>query len=388
MLKFTNLSLRRGSRELLNDVDLTIHNGQKVGITGSNGVGKSSLFALILGHLHADSGDFFLPKNLVIAHVAQETPALDTTAIEYVLDGDIQLRQLEEQIKKAEENNQGEALAHLYSEMEAIDGYTANSRAATLLSGLGFTTVQENFEIKQFSGGWRMRLNLAQALMCRSDILLLDEPTNHLDLDAVIWLETWLKSYKGTLLLISHDRDFLDNVADNIAHIENQGVTLYSGNYSAFEVRRAEYLATQQSAYEKQHREVQHMHKFVERFRAKATKAKQAQSRIKALERMELIAPAHVDSPFNFRFREADKMPSLLVTLDNVSIGYDDKPLLSNVKLTIHPGDRIGLLGHNGAGKSTLIKLLSGELKVLKGDFTPAKELLTLKQPKMICVNT
>jgi ATP-binding cassette subfamily F protein 3 len=375
MLKFTNLSLRRGSRELLNDVDLTIHNGQKVGITGSNGVGKSSLFALILGHLHADSGDFFLPKNLLIAHVAQETPALDTTAIEYVLDGDVQLRQLEEQIKKAEENNQGEALAHLYSEMESIDGYTANSRAATLLSGLGFTTAQENFEIKQFSGGWRMRLNLAQALMCRSDILLLDEPTNHLDLDAVIWLETWLKNYKGTLLLISHDRDFLDNVADNIAHIENQGVTLYSGNYSAFEVRRAEYLATQQSAYEKQQREVQHMHKFVERFRAKATKAKQAQSRIKALERMELIAPAHVDSPFNFRFREADKMPSLLVTLDNVSIGYNEKPLLSNVKLTIHPGDRIGLLGHNGAGKSTLIKLLSGDLNVLKGDFTPAKEL-------------
>ena len=236
MLKFTNLSLRRGPRELLQDVDLTIYHGQKVGITGSNGVGKSSLFALILGHLHADLGDVFLPKNLIIAHVAQETPALDSTAIEYVLDGDIQLRQLEKQIAEAEEKNQGEALAHLYSEMEAIDGYSANSRAATLLNGLGFTTAQENSAVKQFSGGWRMRLNLAQALMCRSDILLLDEPTNHLDLDAVIWLEAWLKNYKGTLLLISHDRDFLDNVADNIAHIENQGITLYSGNYSAFEV--------------------------------------------------------------------------------------------------------------------------------------------------------
>lgn len=375
MLKFTNLSLRRGPRELLQDVDLTIHSGQKAGITGSNGVGKSSLFALILGHLHADSGDVFLPKNLIVAHVAQETPALDTTAIEYVLDGDVQLRQLERNIAEAEKNNQGETLAHLYTDMEAIDGYSAKSRAATLLSGLGFTTEQENSAVKQFSGGWRMRLNLAQALMCRSDILLLDEPTNHLDLDAVIWLETWLKNYKGTLLLISHDRDFLDNVADQIAHIENQGITLYSGNYSAFEIRRAEYLASQQSAYEKQQREVQHMHSFVERFRAKASKAKQAQSRIKALERMELIAPAHVDSPFNFGFRQAEKMPNPLVTLDGVAIGYTEQPLLSDIRLTIHPGDRIGLLGHNGAGKSTLIKLLAGELEVLKGEFTPAKEL-------------
>ncbi len=375
MLKFTNLSLRRGPRELLQDVNLTIHHGQKVGVTGSNGVGKSSLFSLILGQLHADCGDIFLPKDLVIAHVAQETPALDTTAIEYALDGDVQLRLLEKEIKQAEENNQGEALAHLYAEMEAIDGYSAKSRAATLLNGLGFTTEQEQSEVKQFSGGWRMRLNLAQALMCRSDILLLDEPTNHLDLDAVIWLEAWLKNYKGTLLLISHDRDFLDNVADNIAHIEHQEVTLYSGNYSAFEVRRAEQLATQQSAYEKQQRDVQHMHKFVERFRAKATKAKQAQSRVKALERMELIAPAHVDSPFNFHFRQAEKMPNPLVTLVDVAVGYTEEPLLSNVKLTIHPGDRIGLLGHNGAGKSTLIKLLSGELNTLKGDITTAKEL-------------
>ena len=375
MLKFTDLSLRRGPRELLQDVNLTIHNGQKVGITGGNGVGKSSLFALILGQLHADAGDIFIPKNLITAHVAQETPALDSTAIEYALDGDVQLRQLEKEINKAEEKNNGEALAHLYSDMESIDGYTAKSRAATLLSGLGFTTEQETAEVKQFSGGWRMRLNLAQALMCRSDILLLDEPTNHLDLDAVIWLEQWLKSYKGTLLLISHDRDFLDNVADNIAHIEHQSITLYSGNYSAFEIRRAEYLSTQQSAYEKQQREVQHMQKFVDRFKAKATKAKQAQSRVKALERMELIAPAHVDSPFNFHFRQADKMPNPLITLDDVAVGYTEIPLLSKVRLTIHPGDRIGLLGHNGAGKSTLIKLLSGELKALQGDITTAKEL-------------
>ncbi|MFK5915095.1 MAG: ATP-binding cassette domain-containing protein [Woeseiaceae bacterium] len=375
MLKFTNLSLRRGTRELLHDIDFTIHNGQKVGVTGANGVGKSSLFALILGDLHADAGDIFVPKDLVMAHVAQETPALDSTAIEYVLDGDIQLRQLEKKIQKTEESGDGEALAHHYSELEAIEGYSAKSRAATLLNGLGFTTEQEESEVKQFSGGWRMRLNLAQALMCRSDVLLLDEPTNHLDLDAVIWLETWLKNYKGTLLLISHDRDFLDNVATQIAHLEHQKVTLYSGNYSAFELRRAEYLATQQSAFEKQQREVQHMQKFVERFKAKATKAKQAQSRVKALERMELIAPAHVDSPFDFSFRQADKMPSPLLSLVDVSIGYGDTALLSKVKLAIHPGDRIGLLGHNGAGKSTLIKLLSGELKALEGDFSTAKEL-------------
>ena len=375
MLKFIQLSLRRGSRELLQDVDLTIHHGQKVGITGSNGVGKSSLFALILGDLHTDAGDVFLPKNLITAHVAQETPALESTAIEYVLDGDVQLRRLEKEIAIAEKNNQGEELAHLYSDMESIEGYTANSRAATLLNGLGFTTEQENNEVKEFSGGWRMRLNLAQALMCRSDLLLLDEPTNHLDLDAVIWLETWLKNYKGTLLLISHDRDFLDNVADNIAHMEHQSITLYSGNYSAFEIRRAEYLSTQQSAYEKQQREVQHMQKFVERFKAKATKAKQAQSRVKALERMELIAPAHVDSPFNFHFRQAEKMPNPLASLVDADIGYTEQALLSKVKLTIHPGDRIGLLGHNGAGKSTLIKLLSGELKTLAGDYVAAKEL-------------
>ena len=345
MLKFTNLSLRRGARELLSDVNLTIHPGQKVGITGSNGVGKSSLFALLLGQLHVDKGDVFIPSNLVMAHVAQETPALDISAIEYVLDGDHELRDLEAKIKATDAKNQGELLAHLYSEMESIDGYSAKSRAATLLNGLGFSTEEEDLSVKQFSGGWRMRLNLAQALMSRSDILLLDEPTNHLDLDAVIWLEVWLKNYKGTLLLISHDRDFLDNVADNITHIENQNITLYSGNYSAFEIRRAEYLASQQSSYEKQQREVQHMHKFVERFRAKATKAKQAQSRVKALERMELIAPAHVDSPFNFSFKKADKMPNPLITLDDAAIGYSEVPLLSDVRLTIHPGDRIGLLG-------------------------------------------
>ncbi len=377
MLKFTDLALRRGTKELFRDVNLTIHAGQRVGITGGNGVGKSSLFSLILGQLHADSGEVSFPKNIKTAHVAQETPALDQVAVEYVLDGDIELRQLENKIKIAEEKDDGEALAHYYSEMETIGGYSANSHAATLLHGLGFTSAQEQQPVKSFSGGWRMRLNLAQALIRRSDMLLLDEPTNHLDLDAVIWLENWLRQYKGTLLLISHDRDFLDNVTTHIAHIEHAQINNYTGNYSAFELRRAEQLATQQSAFEKQQREIQHMHKFVERFKAKATKARQAQSRVKALERMEIIAPAHVDSPFKFQFKSAEKIPNPLLNLDQVNAGYHNKTILKQVKFTVHPGDRIGLLGHNGAGKSTLIKLLAGEIQPQQGELHFAKELKT-----------
>ncbi len=377
MLKFTELALRRGTKELFRDVNLTVHAGQKVGITGGNGVGKSSLFALIQGRLHADTGEVSFPKNIKIAHVAQETPALDQTAIDYVLDGDIELRQLENKIRIAEQKDDGEALAHYYSEMESIGGYSANSHAATLLHGLGFTSAQERQSVKSFSGGWRMRLNLAQALIRRSDMLLLDEPTNHLDLDAVIWLENWLRQYKGTLLLISHDRDFLDNVATHIAHIEHAQINYYTGNYSAFELRRAEQLASQQSAFEKQQREIQHMHKFVERFKAKATKARQAQSRVKALERMEIIAPAHVDSPFKFQFQTAEKIPNILINLDKVDAGYADKTILSQIKFSIRPGDRIGLLGHNGAGKSTLIKLLAGEIQAQHGEIHFAKELKT-----------
>ena len=377
MLKFTELALRRGTKELFHDVNLTIHAGQKVGITGGNGTGKSSLFALIRGQLHADSGEVSFPKNLKTAHVAQETPALDQAAIDYVLDGDIELRQLEKKIQIAEQENNGEALAHYYSEMESIGGYSANSHAATLLHGLGFSTEQQQLAVKNFSGGWRMRLNLAQALIRRSDMLLLDEPTNHLDLDAVIWLENWLRQYKGTLLLISHDRDFLDNVTTHIAHIENTLINYYTGNYSAFEQRRAEQLASQQSAYEKQQREIQHMHKFVERFKAKATKAKQAQSRVKALQRMELIAPAHIDSPFKFQFKSAEKTPQRLLSLNKVNAGYKDTTILNQIKFSIQPGDRIGLLGHNGAGKSTLIKLLANEISPQQGEIYFAKELKT-----------
>ena len=375
MLNFKNLSLRRATRVLLHDVTCTIHQGQKVGITGANGTGKSSLFALILNELHADTGEFSLPPKTIIAHVAQEVSAVDTPAIEYVMDGDIEMRALEEQIALAEQQDAGERMATLYAQMESIDGYRARSRAAVLMHGLGFSTAQEMNSVRSFSGGWRMRLNLAKALMCRSDLLLLDEPTNHLDLEAVIWLEDWLRSYPGTLLLISHDRDFLDKIATYIGHIEQSELTLYKGNYTSFEVRRAEKLANQQSAYEKQQREVAHMQSFITRFKAKATKARQAQSRIKALERMELIAQAHVDSPFDFAFKQPDKIPDMLLKLEQAAAGYDGKRLLDNLDLLITAGDRIGLLGHNGAGKSTLIKLLAGELSLQAGERIDAKDL-------------
>lgn len=354
---------------------MIIHQGQHVGITGANGSGKSSLFALIRGELHTDLGDFIMPSSLVIAHVAQETPALEQQAIDYVMDGDAELRSIQAELVEAEALEDGNRLAQLHSRFENIDGYSARSRAARLLQGLGFKIEQESTPVKQFSGGWRMRLNLAQALMCRSDLLLLDEPTNHLDLDAVIWMQDWLRSYPGTLLLISHDRDFLDTVVNHIAHVERQGIQLYSGNYTSFEHYRAEQLKQQQSAYEKQQREIAHVRSYVDRFRAQATKAKQAQSRLKTLARMELIAQAHVDSPFGFSFHPPRKLPRPLLRLDKVATGYGDTILLNGVSLNISPGDRIGLLGANGAGKSTLIKLLAGELNVQAGEVIRAKDL-------------
>ena len=301
MLRFRQLGLRRGPRLLFSDASLDIHTGQRVGITGANGSGKSSLFALILDRIHADSGNFDRPADWVVAHLAQETPTDPRAAIEYVLDGDAELRDIERRLAEAEAGDQGARVAELHARLEAIGGYSARARAARLIHGLGFKPGEEDQRVETFSGGWRMRLNLARALMCRSDLLLLDEPTNHLDLDAVIWLESWLKNYPGTLLLISHDRDFLDSVCSHIAHIEQGNVTLYTGNYSAFEKNRAERLANQQAAYMKQQREVAHIRSYVERFRAKATKARQAQSRLKALERMQMIAPAHVDSPSDTR---------------------------------------------------------------------------------------
>lgn len=375
MLKFTQLTLRRGKRILFEDVNLIIHPGWKNGITGANGTGKTSLFSLILGELHHDTGEFSLPSDWVIAHVAQETPALTTSAIDYTLDGDAELRQVERDLLEAEEKDEGEHIARLHDRFAAVDGYTARSRAARLLHGLGFTTEHYDQPVKSFSGGWRMRLNLAQALMCRSDLLLLDEPTNHLDLDAVFWLEDWLRSYPGTLLLISHDRDFLDRITDHIAHIEHQHIKLYTGNYSSFEKVRAEQLAQQSIAFQRQQKEIAHIQSFIDRFRAKATKARQAQSRIRALERMSQIAPAHVDSQFHFSFKPPKNLPDPLMQLDNASTGYGDKIILSGIKLTLAPGDRIGLLGPNGAGKSTLIKLLAGELENRHGQRREAKDL-------------
>ncbi|WP_456415689.1 ATP-binding cassette domain-containing protein [Thiolapillus sp.] len=375
MLHFQNLSLRRGNKLLFEDACFQIHPGQKTGITGANGTGKSSLFALILGALQADSGDLKLPRDWVIAWVAQETPQDTRPAIEYVLDGDRELRQIEKRISTTEAQGDGHQLALLHGQFESIGGYQARSRAGQLLHGLGFQPGDEARAVSSFSGGWRMRLNLARALICRSDLLLLDEPTNHLDLDAVIWLETWLRRYTGTLLLISHDREFLDAVTDHIAHIERGKLTLYSGNYSAFERIRTEQLATQQAEHLKQQREIAHIQSYVDRFRAKATKARQAQSRLKALERMQLIAPAHVDSPFHFHFRPPEKNPNPLLRLSEAAAGYDGNAILSNISMSISPGDRIGLLGPNGAGKSTFIKLLSGNLPLLQGALETAQDL-------------
>ncbi|MBT9569804.1 MAG: ATP-binding cassette domain-containing protein, partial [Pseudomonas umsongensis] len=342
----------------------------KAGLIGANGAGKSSLFALLRGELHPDSGDCFLPADWRIAHMRQEVDTLERLAVDYVLDGDLRLRQVQRDLAAAEAAHDGAAQARYHSELDSADGYTADARARKLLAGLGFTNEQMDRQVGDFSGGWRMRLNLAQALMCPSDLLLLDEPTNHLDLDAIIWLEEWLKSYPGTLMLISHDRDFLDAVVDHVAHVDQRKITLYRGGYSAFERARAERLAQQQQAYEKQQAQRAHMESYIARFKAQATKARQAQSRIKALERMEELTAAHVDSPFDFVFRESQKISSPLIDLSDARLGYGEKTVLEKVKLQLTPGARIGLLGPNGAGKSTLIKNLAGELSPLAGRLT------------------
>jgi len=365
----------RGGKPLFHNASMTIHYGQRIGLTGINGCGKSSLFSLILGDIQSDSGDVFVPSKLCIAHMEQEVEALNQPAIEYVLDGDKQLRVIEKSIQEAENSHDNEKLAHLYDKLATHDGYTAKARAEQLLHGLGFSQDKLNLPVSDFSGGWRMRLNLAQTLMCPSDVMLLDEPTNHLDLDAIYWLESWLKQYTGTLLFISHDRVFLDNVANNIAHIEQQKITLYSGNYASYERARTERLALQQSSFEKQKKQKEHLQKFIDRFKAKATKARQAQSRIKALSRMEAIAPAHIHSPFSFTFIANKKMSDPLLTLQKVNLGYSERPWLSNIDINFHPTSRIGLLGPNGAGKSTFIKALAGEIPLLSGDMIEGENL-------------
>lgn len=375
MIIFSSIQIRRGVNLLLDKASAKINPGQKVGLVGKNGSGKSTLFSLIKGEISTDAGEVSLPSQWQLSWVDQETPALDISAIDYVIDGDREYRSLEKQLAIANEKNDGNEIALLHSKLEDIDGWSIQARAATLLDGLGFSQEQIYLPVKSFSGGWRMRLNLAQALMCRSDLLLLDEPTNHLDLDAVMWLEKWLKNYNGTLILISHDRDFLDPLVNKIIHIEQQKLFEYTGNYSSFENQRTVKLAQQQSLYENQQHKIAHLQSYIDRFRVKATKARQAQSRLKMLERMEKIAPAHVDNPFQFSFRPAEALPSPLITMENIVAGYGDKIVLNNIKLNLVPGSRIGLLGRNGAGKSTLIKVLAGELQPKSGHILLAKDV-------------
>jgi ATP-binding cassette, subfamily F, member 3 len=372
MIQLQNISLQRGVKFLLEAADLTIYPGQKIGLIGANGTGKSTLFQMLLGKLQSDTGSLDIPRQWRMAHMAQEVGHTSRSALDYVLDGDHELRRLEREIAAA--GSDGELLARLYGDMENIFAYSAPARAQQLLSGLGFNPGDDARPVSDFSGGWRIRLNLAQALMCPSDLLLLDEPTNHLDLDATLWLEEWLKRYEGTLIIISHDRDFLDNIVDRIVNIEKQKLDNYSGNYSAFERQRAEKLAQQQASFEKQQERIAHVENYIRRFRAQATKARQAQSRIKELERMEKIAPAHIDSPFTFTFKCSDKMSVPLVHIARADIGYQtdtgSKTILQKVELSIRAETRIGLLGPNGAGKSSLVKTLAGSLPLILGERT------------------
>jgi ATP-binding cassette, subfamily F, member 3 len=372
MIELNQVSLQRGTQTLLNQTSLRIHDGQKIALIGANGAGKSTLFALLNGELVVDGGELSIPAKWRIAHMAQEVAASERTALDYAIDGDKIYRSIEAGIANARNDNE---LTHWLDQMDQHQGYLVPVRGEQLLHGLGFSSADMSRSVRDFSGGWRIRLNLAQALMMPSDLLLLDEPTNHLDLEATLWLEGWLKQYPGTLLFISHDRDFIDGVADHIVHLHQQKLTLYPGNYSAYERMRAEKLAQQQSLYEKQQARVGEIEQFVARFRAKASKAKQAQSRLKELERMELIAPAHVDSPFRFTFPCHDQMSTPLLNLEQASLGYADKILLPKVNISLVPGHRVGLLGPNGAGKSTLLKTLCDDIPLLSGERTRGEHL-------------
>ncbi|TNE66158.1 MAG: ATP-binding cassette domain-containing protein [Alphaproteobacteria bacterium] len=375
MITFAGVALRRGAKLLFENGSFNLNAGEKMGLVGGNGAGKSSLFALLRGELIAESGTVDFPSRWRIAHVAQETEGSPKSALEFTIDGDIELRALEAELAKAEEAEDGFEIARIHEEFMRIDAYSVDRRAAELLVGLGFDDAVHGNPVSSFSGGWRMRLNLARALMCRSDLLLLDEPTNHLDLEAIVWLQDWLKAFDGTVLMISHDRNFLDATVDRILELAGGTLTLYTGGYSDYENMRAERLMQQQAMFERQQRQIAHISSFIDRFRAQASKARQAQSRIKALAKLERVAAAHVDTPFTFRFREPDAMATTLWEANGADAGYPGKTILSGITTHIGAGTRVGLLGRNGAGKSTLIKLIAGEIKSEGGEIIPDRKL-------------
>ncbi|GAA5095665.1 ATP-binding cassette domain-containing protein [Wohlfahrtiimonas larvae] len=376
MIEFNQITLRVGTKVLIEDFTAQIHNKMHVGLVGKNGTGKTSLFNMILGNYESDKGSLHIQPHLQIAHVEQEISNTELTAFDYVLSGDAELIALRKAEEKALEENDGLEISRIHQELDRIDGYRADSKASALLMGLGFEYHEITKAVKHFSGGWRMRLNIAKALMCRSDILLLDEPTNHLDFETVVWLENWLKSYQGILVIISHDKEFLDHTCNHILHLENQKATFYKGNYADFQRLRAEKLALQQAMYEKNEKTKAHLENFIRRFGAKATKAKQAQSRVKALSKLADIAPVVATNEFHFSFLKPDRIPDPLLTFDNVSIGYEpNKPILEKVELTLTPDSRLGLLGKNGEGKSTLIKAIAGELNIEKGEYVASEFL-------------
>ena len=380
MIILKNLTLRRSSKVLLDSVSLTLNPGEKIGLVGRNGAGKSSLFALLNGSLHEDGGDFSMPTQWRMAQVAQNMPETSQSATEFVLEGDTRLSSLREKLQKAEQEGDGLAIAQAHADLSDANAHDAPARAQALILGLGFQVGQLQRPVNSFSGGWRMRLQLARALMCPSDLLLLDEPTNHLDLDALVWLEAWLKRYEGTLIVISHDREFLDAVTQVTVHIEHAQLTRYGGNYSQFEELRAQQLTLQQSAFERQQAKIAHLQKFIDRFKAQATKARQAQSRVKALERMEKIAPVLASADFTFEFQEPANLPNPMLVLNDAAFGYrtedgQENVILRNVSKTVLAGQRIGILGANGQGKSTLVKTVARTLPALAGKVTEGKGL-------------
>ncbi|MDQ1315315.1 MAG: ATP-binding cassette, subfamily er 3 [Pseudomonadota bacterium] len=385
MIILKNLCLRRSAKVLLDNASVSINPGEKVGLVGRNGAGKSSLFALLNGTLHEDKGDFSIPSQWRMAQVAQDMPETSESATGFVIAGDTLLAAAQAEVTAAEDSDDGERMAHAYMALHDAGAHDAQSRAQALILGLGFQVRELDQPVNSFSGGWRMRLQLARALMCPSDLLLLDEPTNHLDLDALVWLEAWLKKYPGTMLVISHDREFLDAVTNVTIHIENGQLTRYGGNYSTFEDMRAEQMALQQAAFAKQQDKIAHLQKFIDRFKAKASKAKQAQSRVKALDRMERLAPLLASADFTFEFKEPLNLPNPMLTIDDASFGYPppaDAPagtpptvIVQHVSKSVFAGQRIGILGANGQGKSTLVKTIARTLPVAAGAVTEGKGL-------------